>query len=279
MTGIGPVERGPLRRRRPAHPHPHPRPRRHPMGQLPQLSTPLGALGRASITPAPHPQALRVAAAVAGAYAYTALTTTPARPAPTLRPSQATFLHYEGSGLPVPQHPHTATFRFTISVRDLHPVTTRQVRSGLPGLSAHVIPALPLTVKGGIPKPPLCASPYTSAPPCRPASPCRPSTSASGTVRHSSSAATASAAPTPAPPPPARTTPADRAEGTPDRPADLEPISHGSNTRLPLPQQSNAEREPPPPEGPGIRLPGGTLPPVRTKITPSSLAEQHVLHM
>lgn len=87
MTGIGPVERGPLRRRRPTHPHPHPRPRRHPMGQLPQLSSPLGALGRASITPAPHPQALRVAAAVAGAYAYTALTTTPARPAPTLWPS------------------------------------------------------------------------------------------------------------------------------------------------------------------------------------------------
>ncbi|MFD4650536.1 hypothetical protein [Streptomyces sp. NPDC058441] len=111
-------------------------------------------MGHTSITPAPRPQALRVAAAVAGAYAYTALTTTPARPAPTLRPSQATFRHYEGSGLPVPQHPHTATFRFTISVRDLHPVTTRQVRAGLLGLSAHVIPALPLTVKGGTPKPP-----------------------------------------------------------------------------------------------------------------------------
>ncbi|MER7197416.1 hypothetical protein CG723_06850 [Streptomyces sp. CB01635] len=98
-------------------------------------------------------QALLAAAAITGAYAYTALTTTPATPAPTPWPSQVTFLHYEGTSPPDPHHPRTATFRFTVSVRDTHPVTIRQVRAGLPGLSAHAIPALPLTVKGGAPKP------------------------------------------------------------------------------------------------------------------------------
>ncbi|RFC75724.1 hypothetical protein [Streptomyces sp. AcE210] len=98
-------------------------------------------------------QVLLVAAAVAGAYAYTALSTTPTAPSPTPWPSQVTFLHYEGSGPPDPHHPRAGTFRFTGSVRDAHPVTIRQVHAGLPGLNTHVTPALPLTVKGGTPKP------------------------------------------------------------------------------------------------------------------------------
>jgi hypothetical protein len=53
MAGIGPVEPDRLRRRRPTHPRPHPR--GHPVGRLPQLLPPSAALGRASVTPAPHP--------------------------------------------------------------------------------------------------------------------------------------------------------------------------------------------------------------------------------
>ncbi|MFE6959460.1 hypothetical protein [Streptomyces sp. NPDC057696] len=98
-------------------------------------------------------QALLVATAVAGHLHAPTLTTTPAAPSPTPWPSQATFLHHEGSGPPDPHHPRAATFRFTVSVRDTHPVIIRQVRAGLTGSSTHVIPALPLTVKGGTPKP------------------------------------------------------------------------------------------------------------------------------
>ncbi|MFG2519130.1 hypothetical protein [Streptomyces sp. NPDC048527] len=98
-------------------------------------------------------QTLLAAAAAAGTYAHSALTTTPAAPAPTPWPSQVTLLHYEGTGSPDPCHPHAASFRFTISVRDTHPVTIRQVRAGLPGLTTHVTPTLPLTVKSGAPEP------------------------------------------------------------------------------------------------------------------------------
>ncbi|MFE2990511.1 hypothetical protein [Streptomyces sp. NPDC059262] len=96
------------------------------------------------------PQALSVAAAVAGAYAHTTPTT---HPAASPWPAQDTLLHSEGSGPPDPRHPRAATFRRTVSPRDTHPVIIRQVRARATGLSTDAVSTLPLTVKDRTPKP------------------------------------------------------------------------------------------------------------------------------
>lgn len=256
MAGIGPVEPEPPPATAPRTPTPTPPPTPTSGGAAPPTPSTLTSVGRrlrhacaAPCKPYLSPRPSR------------APRRTPPSPRPRRRPPpppdpQVTVPLYEGSGPPASQHPHTATFRFTISVRDLHPVTIRQVRAELPGLCARFIPALPLTVKGGAPRPlTLCASPYTSAPPCRPASPCRRSTSTYRTVRHSSSTATSSAAPIPRD---LAASPHDTCgprKGHSGPTPDLEPISRGSNTRLPLSQQSNAEREPPPPKRPASATP------------------------
>lgn len=190
-----------------------------------------------------------------GTYAYTALTTTPAAPSPIPCPSQVTFRHYEGSGAPDPHHPRSATFHLTVSVRDTQPVIIRQIRAALPGLHTRVIPALPLTVKGGTPKPltvRISVHKRATLPPgftlphlalgLRNRQAQQQHSHHFGGARPRDLAACPHAA-------------CGTPKGTPGRPADRERISHGSNTRLPLSQQSNAEREPPPPKRPASASP------------------------
>ncbi|WP_406338848.1 hypothetical protein [Streptomyces sp. NBC_00649] len=221
-------------------------------------------------------QALPAAAAITGTHAHTTLTTTPVT-RPLAR--QATFLHSEGSGPSGPRHPRAATFRCTVSLRDTHPVIIRQVRARLAELSTHATSALPLTVKGGTPKP---LTVHISVHKCAALPPGLTLPHLDLGLRNRQAQQQHSYLFGGACPRDLATSPHAACgphQGGMGRPADRERISHGSNNQLPLPQQSNAEREPPLPEAPGIGLPDGTLPPVRIKITPSSVAEQHVLYM
>lgn len=263
----------PLRRRHPARPRPH----RHPVGLFPQLPPPPRALGSPSATPAPHPASPARRRSHHGHPRAHNPHHHPGDTRPLAR--QATFLRSEGSGPSGPRHPRAATFRCTVSLRDTHPVIIRQVRAGLAELSTHATSALPLTVKGGTPKPltvRISVHKCAALPPgltlphldlglrSRQAQQQHSYLFGGACPRDLATSPHAACGPH---------------QGGMGRPADRERISHGSNNQLPLPQQSNAEREPPLPEAPGIGLPDGTLPPVRIKITPSSVAEQHVLYM
>lgn len=222
----------------------------------PQLPPPLRALGGASVTPAPHPASPARRSDRRGAPTRTPPSPPPpAAPSPIPYPSQVTFRHYEGSGAPDPHHPRSATFRLTVSVRDTQPVIIRQIQVALPGLHTRVIPALPLTVKGGTPKPltvRISVHKRATLPPgftlphlalgLRNRQAQQQHSHHFGGARPRDLAACPHAA-------------CGTPKGTPGRPADRERISHGSNTRLPLSQQSNAEREPPPPKRPASASP------------------------
>ncbi|MEU2581611.1 hypothetical protein ABZ612_01350 [Streptomyces avermitilis] len=129
---------------RPRRPSPPPRPRRHHRGELPPLSDRWAAL------PIHHRRALQALLAALATAALALPRPTPAAPTLGPPPSQVTSLRHDGPGTTI--NGGSATFLFTVSVRERTPVTLQHIGADLPGLATRTTPAPPLTVKAAEPQ-------------------------------------------------------------------------------------------------------------------------------
>ncbi|MFI6872073.1 hypothetical protein ACIBL6_01390 [Streptomyces sp. NPDC050400] len=100
----------------------------------------------AALPPRRRRTALLLAAVAAAVTALLLLRPTPADPAPSPPPADATLLDYDGPGM------ENGTFRFTVRVSSGSPVTLRRLDAWIPELGASTTPRLPLTVKAGEPR-------------------------------------------------------------------------------------------------------------------------------